>query len=323
MLPHLSRLRRLLPLLARVADQPARNGIHRVPNLRTIVLPPSGRNRFSCSAGSVYWPRHLLLSTLLLVLFGSPASALAQLSWTDWADLALAAPAVLAADIRDIDRPDRRAAPDVPAGEVRALVQGSVRTVLKAPAVFPAGAAWLWQGPADARGRPPFVKASPVLLFATPLAGGSKPEVQALRLISGQGQQPWSAEREALVRTILREAKAGGAPMVTGVTDAARTAGDVEGQSESQIFLSTEAGAPLTMIVRRLAGAAPLLLVASGELVSTAVPVERETLLWRALACGLPVALPTRLAGDALLEADYQFALSTLGACGRTMVPPA
>lgn len=264
-----------------------------------------------------------LVATTFLVTFTAHAGpAAASLSWTDWADLALASPAVVAAEIGAIDRLDRRAAPDVPSGEVRALVEGRVRTVLKAPSMFPAGVAWLWQGPADARGRPPFAKTAPVLLFVTPLAGGAKPEVQALRLVSQHGQQPWSAETEALVRDILREAQTGRAPMVTGVADAARSTGDVEGASESQIFLSTEVGAPLTMIVRRAPGAAPELLVAASELVSTAEPVKPQTLLWRGLACGLPPSLPAALSGDAGLVADYGFAREALGDCGRTLAPP-
>jgi hypothetical protein len=246
----------------------------------------------------------------------------ASISWTDWADLALASPAVVVADIKGIDRLERRAAPDVPAGEVRALIEGGVRTVMKAPSVFPAGVAWLWQGPADARGRAPFAKATPVLLFATPLSGGARPEVQPLRLVSPHGQQPWSADSEALVRGILREAQTQGAPMVTGIMEAARTTGEVEGESETQIFLSTEGGAPFTMIVRRAPGAPPALLVATTELVSTAAPVPPQTLLWRGLACGLPERLPTALAGDAGLIADYEFARRSIGACGRTVAPP-
>jgi len=44
--------------------------------------------------------------------------------------------------------------------------------------------------------------------------------------------------------------------------------------------------------------------------------------LWRALACGLPPALPKRLAGDAALAADYALALERLGPCGpRGIIP--
>jgi hypothetical protein len=270
----------------------------------------------------VKWRLSRLAGPLFLLLAGHAGPARAQLSWTDWADLALAAPAVLVADLRGIDRLDRKAAPDVPPGEVRALVTADVRSVLKAPGLFPAGAAWLWQGPADGRGRAPLAKAMPVLLFAAPMPGGARPEVQALRLVAPHGQQPWRAADEDVVRRILRAAQAGGAPMVTGVSDAARTSGDVEGDSESQIFLTTEAGMPMTMLVRRSSGAAPRLEVATGDLVSNAAPVERETLLWRGLACGLPPALPPQLAADAGLVADYAFALDTLGPCGRTQVPP-
>lgn len=285
-------------------------------------LPPSGRSRFSCSHRGVTRRLFPAAGPFLLLLLGLAGPARAQLSWTDWADLALAAPAVLVADLRDIDRLDRKAAPDVPTGEVRALVTGNVRTVLKAPGLFPAGAAWLWQGSADARGRAPLAKGMPVLLFAAPLSGGARPEVQALRLVAPHGQQPWQASDEALVRWILQAAQAGGAPMVTGVSDAARTTGDVEGESETQVFLTTEAGTPMTMVIRRAPGVPPAVEVATGDLVSNAAPVARETLLWRGLACGLPPALPSHLAGDPGLAEDYAFARTSLGPCGRTTMLP-
>lgn len=264
----------------------------------------------------------LRFPALLPVLAGLGGPAQAALSWTDLADLALAAPVVLSAEVRSIDRLGPRSAPDVPPGEVRALVEAGLTSVLKAPAVLPAGAAWLWQGEADRRGRPPFAKQAPVLLFARPLAGGADPAVQALALVAPHAQQPWSAETDAAVRAILRQAQTGSVGLVTAVVDAAHSAGEVDGASESQMFLSTEAGRPLTLIVRRAAGAPPLLLAATGELVSTAGPVERRTLLWRALACGLPEALPPALAADPALERDYRFARQSLGACGRTVAPP-
>ena len=245
--------------------------------------------------------------------------------WTDLADLALAAPVVLTGHVRSADRLGRRDAPDVPAGQVRVLVEADLSAVLKAPGVLPARAAWLWQGLAGDRNRPPFAKAQPVLVFARPLEGGGRPEVQALALVSPHGQQPWSADAEAAVRAVLSEnLKPGGrARMVTAVTDAARVEGTVAGASESQFFLATDIGQPMALVVRRAPGASPQVLVASGELVDRAAPVARETLTWRALACGLPARLPGALSGDAGLAADYALAKQSIGACGRRLTPPA
>lgn len=254
----------------------------------------------------------------------APAVSAPALSWTDLADLALASPVVLVADVAKVDRLGKRDAPDVPPGQVRALVEGRLRAALKAPAVLPAGAAWLWQGPATAKGRVPFGKAAPLILFASLLSGGSKADVQPLRLSSAHGQQPWDAATEAVVRSILVEAvrPANAGLMVTGISDGFRSTGDVPGQSESQYFLRTEGGRPLTLVVRRAADAEPSVTVATGELVDRARPVAPRTLLWRGLACGLPEALPEALAADAGLVEDYALARASIGACGRTVLPP-
>lgn len=248
----------------------------------------------------------------------------APAAWTDLADLALAAPVVLTGNIRAVDRVSGRDAADVPPGQLRALVEMDLTAALKAPGVLPARGAWLWQGKAAARNRPPFAKGQPVMVFARALQGGGRPEVQALALVSPHGQQPWSADSEAAVRAVLAaNLKPGGAArMVTAVTDAARTEGEVAGVSESQFFLATDVGRPMTLVVRRAPGRNPQVLLAAGEMVDRAGPIQPQTLEWRALACGMPARLPAVLAGDAGLAADYALALQSIGACGRMLTPP-
>jgi hypothetical protein len=245
-------------------------------------------------------------------------------AWVDLADLAFASELVLVARVASIDRFSRRDAPDVPPGEVRAVLRADLSAALKAPGVLPAEVAWRWQGPADSRGRPPFAEAAQVLLFGAPLAGGSNPAVYPLQLVSRHGQQPWSAASEAVVRDVLRQAQAPGARglMVTGLRDAFRSGGDVPGASESQFFLRTEGGQPLTLVVRRTPGAVPDVRAASGELLDQAAPVAPRTLMWRALACGLPPRLPAALAEDAGLAEDYVLAIARLGRCDRRLQPP-
>lgn len=241
--------------------------------------------------------------------------------WTDWADLALASPVVLSVVTSDIDRLSKRDAPDVPPGQVRAIVRADLTAAIRAPGVLPAEAAWRWQGPADARGRAPIPKGARYLLFAEPLTGGSDPAVQPLKLTGSAAMQPWSAEAEATVRAVLTEAMGGKARamLVTGVRDGFRTAGDVPGASESQFFLDASDGRPLTLVVTREAGAQPRVTAATGELVDRAQPIRPRTLLWRGLACGMPDALPDALAADAELAADYALARAAIGACGRRL----
>ncbi len=254
-----------------------------------------------------------------------PSSAGAtQLSWTDLADLALSSPVVVSAAVRRADRVGRSEASAVPPGQVRVLVRADLKAALKAPSLLPAAAAWLWQGPADGRGRTPFGKAAPVLVFAVPLVGGSDPETQPLRLVSPHGQVPWSAETEAIVRDILSQAIQPGARewMVTAISDGFRTAGAISGASESQFFLATEGGKPMTLVVRRSPGVPASVAVATDDLVDRAAAVQPFTLVWRGLACGLPEALPALLAQNPDLADDYALARSSIGSCGRTVSPP-
>lgn len=251
----------------------------------------------------------------------APAGS-AVADWTVLADLALAGPVILSGTVERARRMSGKAAEGVPPGEVRMLVEVALTRVLKAPGLLPARAEWIWQGPAGAGRRPPIAKGDAVLAFLSAPMAGPKPEVAQFRLVAPAGQRPWGAADEAAVRAILAEVPKAGALMVTGVADGFRSEGDVAGASESQFFLGTDTGRPLTLVVTRRPDAAPMVRVATGELIAaSATPIRRETLLWRALACGLPERLPARLAADAGLVADYALARDALGACGARGVP--
>lgn len=258
---------------------------------------------------------------------GRPVPAAPQVgpapAWTDWADLALASPVVLSVAINDVDRLSARDAPDVPAGEVRAVVRAGLQAAIRAPGVLPAEAAWRWQGPADARGRAPIPKGARYLVFGAPLSGGGDPAVQPLKLTGSAAMQPWSAEAEGIVRDVLKQALGRGARamLVTGVRDGFRSEGDVPGASESQFFLEASDGLPLALVVTRSPGAEPAVRVATGDLVDRAQPVEPRTLLWRGLACGMPDELPRALADNPGLRDDYALARERIGLCGRRLAP--
>lgn len=262
-------------------------------------------------------------AAIFLAVTAAAASA-QPLSWTDWADLALASPVILSGTVTDADRLSKREAPDLPPATARVLVRVGLDAVLTAPGVLPAEAAWLWQGPVDARGQLPFAKRSKLIVFARPLSGGADPQVQALQLVSAAAQQPWSADAEAVARGVLEAARALGVAdlMVTGVDAAAATQGDLPGSSDSQFFLRTSAGRPVSLIVRRRPEQPARILATAGELVESAAPIMPQTLLWRALACGLPPALPDGYADRTQLVEDYAAARAAIGACGRTVQPP-
>ncbi|MGL6044346.1 MAG: hypothetical protein ACRC1J_10510 [Sandaracinobacteroides sp.] len=246
------------------------------------------------------------------------------LSWTDWADLALQSPVILSARVNDVDRAPKAEQAGLPPGQGRALVRSGLVAALKAPSVLPAEAAWMWQGPVNSRGQPPFARKDMVLVFGSALSGGGNPAVLPLRLTGAAGQQTWSAEAEEIVRDVLRQAGAPGATglLVTALRDGFRSEGEVAGVSESQFFLTTESGGLLTVRVRRNPGAEPEVAVATGDLVDRAVKVAPRTLLWRGLACGMPAGLAQPHAADRELAADYAAAKASIGPCGRTLAEP-
>lgn len=236
--------------------------------------------------------------------------------FTDLADLVLASPVILRVEVRKADRLPRRLAPDVPPGEARHLIEARLVTALRAEALLPAGAEWLWQGPEGAM----VLKGHEFLAFLQAAGPGRKPEIATYRLTSARGQLPWSAPLEARVRAILADLAAHGRPpRVEAVKSGFHVPATVEGESESQIFLLLEGGRPITLSVLRRPGEAPRVTVATGDLIDeSAEPVRPETLLWRALACDLPPAAPRSLSADPGLVADYAAVLASLGPCGRT-----
>lgn len=251
-----------------------------------------------------------------------PGPAATDPEFTLLADLVLASPVILRGTIARARKLSGKAASDVPAGSVRMLVEVDLATVLKAPGLLPARAEWLWQGPVGRDGKPPLRAGQPVLAFLSVPQGGPEPDVVQFRLTAPAAHRPWDGAEEAAVRAIVAAAKDGEGFMVQGVGDGFRVAGAVAGASESQFFLATDAGRPLTLVVTRAPDAAPLVRVATGDVIAaTAAVVRPETLLWRALACGLPDDLPERLQADPGLAEDYRLALAGFGDCGRRAFP--
>lgn len=258
-----------------------------------------------------------LASALILSLaLVGPAVAQTAPTYADLVDAAMAAAVVARATVIETDRLGSREAPDVPAGHARLLVTAGITAALRAPDVVPARLEYLWDAPLDARGRPPRLKGASVLLFAATVPG----RPGQLRLISARGQIDVAAEPK--VRAILAELAAGTTPVVTGVSGAFHVPGSVEGEAESQFFLATASGRPVSAVVLSRPGQAKRLQVALGEVIDDAAAgVARDTLLWYRLACGLPAALPAGVGDDArpALEADYAFVLSSLGRCERSV----
>ena len=206
-------------------------------------------------------------------------------------------------------------------GYARFYVMADVQALVSGASIVPKMVGYLVDMPLDARGRPPRFKRERVLLFARPVSG----RADQLQLIGNHAQRQWTPGLDALVRRIARESVQPDAPpAITGIGSAFHVPGTLPGEGETQIFLNTETGDPISLIVLRRPGQDPRWAVSLGEIVDdSAGPPARETLLWYRLSCGLPETLPAQAivseepGNAAIARADYQFVRRSLGRCAN------
>jgi hypothetical protein len=273
--------------------------------------------------------RNLRLCLSATILYAAPAAAAPPpviaiakpLTYADMADLALAAPVVAGVEILNATRLKDDAAKGVPAGQTRFYVEAQVRALIRGRDGLPGQVRYLVDADTDARGRPVKLRKARAIVLAQPV-----PERPGeLRLARPYAQLPWTDAIEQQLRAILTEANAASPPpRVTGVTGAFYVPGSLPGESETQIFLSTSRGQPVSLNVLRRPGETPRWAVATGEMVDeAAAPPARDTLLWYGLACFLPAALPAASVADlgeasaSAARADYLLVRQGLGECAR------
>ena len=240
-------------------------------------------------------------------------------SYVELADMALAAPQVIAAQIAESIPVKGPAAADVRAGETRYYIQADVKALISGTGV-PARISYLVDIPDDSKGKHPKLKGVPVLLLA-----GTSATPGELQLVGPRAQVPRTPENEARLRAILTAAIAADAPpAITGITRAFHVAGSLPGESETQIFLRTSDKRPISLSVLRRPHEDPRWAVALSELVDdSAAPPKPDSLLWYRLACGLPRPLPDAAVAGLAAEdadaarADYKVVLTGLGPCKR------
>lgn len=249
------------------------------------------------------------------------ASANNALSYADIADLADSAPLVASARItRTLNIPLTQAS-GVKPGFRRLFVQAHVSTLIRGEGGISPDISYLYDVAIDAKGRIPKLKKSDVILFVRP--GGRPGEVQ---LVSPDAQIPSTPSTLAILKTVLADLVANGAPpRIIGLGDAFHVAGTIAGEGETQIFLRTQNEEPVSLSIVRRPGQPPVWAVALGEIVDEAAKAPQPgSLLWYRLACSLPPALPsasvrTLSVQDAeAARADYLVIVQALGPCERT-----
>jgi hypothetical protein len=241
--------------------------------------------------------------------------------YADFADLVLESPMLIDATIRSTDRITGPEAAGVAPGFARLYVIADVNALIRGAAGIPPRVGYLVDVPLDPDGRAPRLKKARVLLFARAVPG--RPD--QLQLVAKDAQRRWTPAADALVHQIAAEAAAAKPPpVITGIGNAFHVAGSLPGEGETQIFLQTADGRPVSLDILRRPGEQPRWSVALSDITDSAAAAPRpDTLLWYRLACALPAQLPdSSLASAAPDDAaqarqDYQFVLQSLGPCDR------
>jgi hypothetical protein len=279
---------------------------------------------------SVFPAAALLLATVLaappppqFIPAGRPVAPVGESSvpYAEVADLVLASPVIVDATVRSTSRIKGAEAATVAPGLTRFYVEADVTALIRGAGGVSPRIGYLVDLSPDAAGRLPKLKKQRVLLFARAAAGNTG----QLQLVSPDAQRPWSPALDATARAIAAEALGPDAPpRITGVGNAFHVPGSLPGEGETQLFLLTADGRPVSISVLRRPGERPRWAVALAEIVDeAAAPPRPDTLLWYRLACALPAALPERSTAElspddaAMAREDYRFVLGSLGRCGR------
>ncbi|MBS0475617.1 MAG: hypothetical protein JSR28_10810 [Proteobacteria bacterium] len=243
-------------------------------------------------------------------------------SFADIVDLADGAPLVVRAQVRKVAAVEPERASGVRPGWIRAYVEARTEALIAGRRAVGERLVYLVDVKADARGKLPALKKKSVILFARPVA--DRPE--ELQLVAPDAQLPWDPALEARVKGVLGELYAAGAPQkITGVREALHVTGNLAGEGETQVFLSSANAEPAALTISRAPGRAVQYGASFSELVGAGAGLPaRDTLAWYRLACFLPARLPAganiaRSTEDRAAAAlDYRAVMDQLGPCLRT-----
>ncbi len=248
-----------------------------------------------------------------------------DLAYADLVDLALPAQVVVKAEVRKAVRLKPEEAPGLPAGRARLYIEARTQALLIGDNIGES-IRFLADVPLDARGKPPKLSKAQVLVLARAV-----PERPGeLQLVAPDAMLALTPAREATLRAILTETTRPDAPpAITALREALHVSGNLAGEGETQLFLGTATGAPVSISVLRRPGQPTTWGVSFTEIVDSAArPPLPSTLAWYRLACGLPARLPDRanisatLADRRIAAEDYGQVLADLGPCARKRAAP-
>lgn len=242
-------------------------------------------------------------------------------TYADLVTMAMAADTVAIVTVEDqIAFPPERA-PGLPPSQIRLYIEALTRSLLVAPQSVAGELAFVVDKARDRDGDAPDLEDRNYVIFGAL----SRSQPGTIQLISSRAMLPADPQIESRVRRVLTQLAAADAPPgITGVRDVISVPGNLAGESETQMFVETETGAPVSLSVIRRPGMAPEWGISLGELVdSSARAPEPESIAWYRFACFLPRELPDDSflqrdrASQAQAREDYAFILDELGPCER------
>lgn len=271
--------------------------------------------------------RPILLLAATSLALAHPAAAQSQqgpdLTYADMVKLSEASQLVLHARVRNqiALKPER--APGLAPGYVRLYIEAETLSLIAGNVPVGERLKYLVDLPLDEKGKPPKLKKTEVLLFASPVTG----RPGELQLAGPGAHRIYDAAFEERLRPVLTAlVQPDAPPRIERVADALAVEGTLVGESETQLFLDTENDGPVSITVVRRPNQPPRWGVSWTEIVDqSARAPARDTLAWYRLACSLPAELPAsaNLSRDARARAlatrDYAFVIEQLGACERSL----
>ena len=254
-----------------------------------------------------------------------PATAAAagepQLTFADLARLVETAPTIAVVAISDQATVEPERSPGLAAGDVRLYLEAQTEALLTGRSPVGESLVFLADRPLDPKGKAPKLKKQRFIVFADTVP--SRPG--QLQLIDPKAMMPADPLLTERLRSVIAAFAAPELPpLVTGVRDVISVPGNLTGESETQMFVETASGAPVSLSVIRRPAMEPSWGVSWGEIVdASARPPAPESVEWYRLACSLPAELPQ----DAYLQQegpsrqqaleDYRYILQQLGPCER------
>lgn len=258
-------------------------------------------------------------------------NAAERATYVDLVTLAERSELVIRVEIRRQTQLTPERAPGLQPGFARLYIEADTQALIAGNTNIGESLVYLVDVPLTSNGKTPKLKKRTMVLFANTVPG--RPATKRgteIQLAAKNAQLDYSPAFEARLRPILSSlAQADVPPRIEGIADALAVPGTLAGESETQIFLTTQDRSPVSITVLRRPGLRPVWGVSWGEIVdSSARAPARETLRWYRLACSLPDELPSRAnlsrepAARRLAASDYRFVVEGLGPCERAITEP-